>query len=108
MKIKGITEYVALPFVVTASRVLVKGRCLVQTARLSGGSDTATLKVYDGVDANGEIRLSLVAAANSADSDFAPVGDLCERGCYVALTGTGSVATVRVLPLSPDMELDDE
>ena len=108
MRIKGITELVARPFVVTASRKLATGRLLVQSARIVAGSDTATLKVYDGVDANGELLIPLSAGATYSDSDQALIGDLCEHGCYVALTGTGAVATVRLLPLPADVEIDNE
>lgn len=108
MKIKGLTDYVASTFVVTTDRILFKGRCLLQVTHLAAGSDAATLKIYDGVNTDGRLVMSLVAPANSSDSDGNGSGDLCESGVYADISGTSPTGIVRILPLDMSVEIDNE
>lgn len=82
----------------TSAAVLTEAGTLYG-AVLTGGSDAATLIVYDNTNAaSGTVLLKLAAAAGVSVAftpDFAVAGNV---GLYAAVTGTAPLATVYYKP----------
>ncbi len=58
-------------------------------AQLKGGSDTATLVLYDGTDATGKKIAELSAAAGALSSITFPAGVSFADGLWADVSGTG-------------------
>lgn len=63
-------------------------------AGLTGGSDGATLIVYDNTAGSGTVLVKLAAAAGVSVQWTPPGGQVAARGLYAAVTGTAASATV--------------
>jgi len=61
---------------------------------LTGGSDAATLILYDEIAGSGTIICKLSAAANTSTSLSLPMGASFGVGCYAVLTGTAPSASI--------------
>lgn len=66
---------------------------VLHTAILTGGSDAATLIVYDNTAGSGTIILKLAAAAGVTVVAPLNCGWAFGKGCYAALTGTAPSAS---------------
>lgn len=76
-----------------ASALIRTGSGMLISALLTGGSDAATLTIYDNTEASGTVLAVLKAAANTSVS-WTPGPAVCKTGLYAALAGTGPVATL--------------
>lgn len=63
-------------------------------AQLKGGSDTATLVLYDGTDATGKKIAELSAAAGALSHVTFPAGVSFSSGLFADVSGTGPEYTV--------------
>jgi len=78
----------------TASGAVKSAPGIFCGAVLTGGSDAATLIVYDNTAGSGTVVLKLAAAAGVSVSIVLPEGVACNKGMYAALTGTAPSASV--------------
>lgn len=85
MKAKHVTSDTA---VVSAGRGRFWGAVLV------GGSDAATLTVYDNTSGSGTVLLALKAVAGESAVCILPDGVWVDNGIYADLTGTSPAATI--------------
>jgi len=82
-----------------ASAVISASKGAFYGATLTGGSDAATLIVYDNAtEASGTVILKLGAAAGATASWAPGVRRAVSNGVYAALTGTAPSATVLFTP----------
>lgn len=63
-------------------------------ALLTGGSDAATLTIYDNTAGSGVVLAKLAAAAGVSVQWTPPGGQATARGIYATLTGTTPSATI--------------
>jgi len=61
---------------------------------LAAGADAATLIIYDNTAGSGTVIAKLSAVANGSATLSLPMGAAFGKGCYAALTGTSSSASV--------------
>jgi hypothetical protein len=78
----------------TASGAVKSGPGLLVGAVLAGGSDAATLILYDNTAGSGTILCKLAAAAGTTAVFCPAVPIVCGVGIYAALTGTAPSASV--------------
>ncbi len=62
---------------------------------LTGGSDAATLIIYDNTAASGTKLITLKAAANTTVPYVPPRSIPFGKGCFAALTGTSPAAYIQ-------------
>lgn len=74
------------------SAAIHTGPGLVHTVTLAGGSDAATLILYDNTAGSGTIIWKLAAATGT--SETATIDVSFGVGCYAAVTGTAPSASV--------------
>ncbi len=67
---------------------------------LSAGSDSAQLKVYDGVNSTGKLLLRLDAVVNTSIPVQLKYSVKCHVGIFITLSGTDPLATLtwKVIP----------
>ena len=77
-----------------ASAIIHRGFCKINGIILTGGSDNATLTVYDGVDDTGDKKTKLACPANNSKGFRFPSYLTCWSGIYCVLTGTAPIYTI--------------
>jgi len=78
----------------TADGAVKSGPGALVAVALTGGTDTATVVLYDNTAASGTILCTLKAAANESAIFTLALPYAFAKGCYADLTGTGPEATV--------------
>jgi len=76
-----------------ASAAVKSGPGILYGLVLTGGSDAATLIVYDNTAGSGTVIIKLSAATNITVSVDLPMGVAFGVGAYAALTGTAPSAS---------------
>lgn len=87
----------------SASALIIDRPARLMGFQLNAGSATTTLALYD----NGSAAASgtqldghtLASNSNSVSEWFGPNGIACNRGIYMALSGTGATVIVYYLPM---------
>lgn len=79
---------------VTADGAVRTGPGQLVAVLLTGGSDQATLVLYDNTGASGTKLATLKAAANTTVTWTPATPYVASKGIYADITGTGPVATV--------------
>jgi len=78
-----------------AAALAQSGPCQLVAALATLGSGAGTVQVYDGLDAGGDLVLTL--AVNSSSASFSPAAPIAlHRGLYVAVTGSCEYTVVWV------------
>ena len=67
---------------------------VIYGAALTGGSDAATVILYDNTAGSGSVILKLAAAAGVSVSVSIPNGVAVGLGCYATIAGTAPSVTV--------------
>lgn len=83
------------PYYIAADTQISDSKVEVTGVVLTGGSDAATLTLYDEADDSktaGAVRLTIKAAANTTAVVDVPF--LLRSGCYADISGTSPVATI--------------
>jgi hypothetical protein len=85
-------------FLTALISLVTKGPALIVGLSVAGGGADAVVNVYDGVNANGERKISVYAANKSTESPNISHGIMCETGIYVALTAVTDLTTLMYYP----------
>jgi len=78
----------------TADGAVKSGPGALVAVALSGGTDAATVVLYDNTAASGTVLCTLKAAANESAVFTPALPYAFAKGCYADLTGTGPEVTV--------------
>jgi len=88
----GLVRHIALTGsdqAVSPRAAIYSGYTVVET----GGTDTATVRIYDNASAATGTLIGAVNLAAGGSADLAvPAGQWCENGIYVDVAGDGAVA----------------
>ncbi len=78
----------------TADGAAKSGPGALVAVALAGGTDAATVVLYDNTAASGTVLCTLKAAANESAVFTPALPYAFAKGCYADLTGTGPEVTV--------------
>lgn len=79
---------------IAASGAIARGPSLIVGVIVAGGGADAAVHVYDGVNAQGERKLSVYSADKSTTPVSIPDGIKCEKGIYVSVNAATDLTTV--------------
>lgn len=77
-----------------ASAAVRTGPGTLVAVLLTGGSDAATVIIYDNTAGSGTVLAKLAAAANTTVQWTPPGGQICATGLYATISGTAPSITV--------------
>lgn len=86
----------AINYPATQTQVLRRGAGFMTGARIhAGGATPATINIYDGIAANGELKASLTAGVNET-VDISPSRMPFFTGLYIEVSGNPTHASIDV------------
>ncbi len=83
------------------SRVIFVGPCFVEDLMLSGDGAQADCQVYEGQNANGDLKVHLEALSGTTFNFNHPGGVLFRKGLYIAVNAVTSKVSVILKPAIP-------
>ena len=90
----GMTDYV------NASTRIYEGRAIVESVTMAGDGANGDCQIYDGQDANGEIKAHLEALSGTTSSWNPGRGARFDRGIYIAVNAATTKVSITYTPVN--------
>ncbi len=82
------------------SRMIHSGPCIVKSVHLAGDGENADCQVYDGLNANMELKAHLEVLSGTSYTWSPGDGTDFDYGLYIVVSGSGAKVTVTYQPES--------